>query len=396
MLDFNPQSAQQVTALIRSLGLKMPLKRGENRETTEAKYLKRFGKRYPVFRTILAVRRCNKLLSDYLWTPDAEGCVRTTFSHHPSTWRKSSRGPNLQIIPRLSDESDLPGLVRATVCAPPGYLLLEADSEGIEAVLVAYDAGSERMMKVAKAGIHGYFLSHVMHQPIDWQLPYSELRVACKTAKRAEPIKYDQCKRVIHGTHYGLTPYGMADEYEELFLPQPGDKEKSAKAVAERYQGAYFAVLPEVSQWMARVRQQAHTQRYLDNHFGGRHYFYDVFGWEAKRGQWVLGEDGKRCVAYRPQSDGSMCQDEYVLRIEELAAAGDEHYRLLSDTLSLLIHDSLVFCLPERDALTWGPQAAADVMNMPLAELGGLRIGVEVKVGANMRDQQVVKVTQEV
>lgn len=390
-LEFNPASPLQVKALFHALHLKLPLKRGENRETTEAKYLKRLGKRFPVFRSILEVRRRNKLLSDYLWPSDAEGTIRTTFGFHPSTWRKSSRGPNLQVIPRISDESDLPQLVRETITAPPGYLLMEADSEGIEAVLVAYDVVSERMMKVAKAGIHGYFLSHVLGEPIDWRLPFVELRAACKAVKKREPFKYDQCKRVVHGTHYGLTPYGMADEYEEMFTPGPHDKERTAKAMAEKLQGAYLALFPELQEWMKRIRQQAYTQRYLDNHFQYRHYFYDTFTWDSKRGQYVLGSDGKRCIAFRPQSDGSACQSEYMLKIEELAEAGDERYQLLRDSLRLLIHDSLVFCIPEA-AAGWAPQAIADVMNMSFAELGGLQIGVEVKMGRNMGQQKTVPV----
>jgi hypothetical protein len=687
-----------VKNLFKALKIAIPKKRGEDRETTEQKYLKRLGKRFPVFNGILDVRKRGKLLSDYLWTPAADGTIRTTYGFHPSTWRKSSRNPNLMVFPRPSDESDLPGLVRETVTAPPGYLLMEADSEGIEAVLVAYDIGSPRMMKVAKAGIHGYFLSHVLHQPIDWQLPFADLRAACKKMKKQEPMMYDKCKRVVHGpltadhdvltesgwlpicdyknqpiaqwhedgtiifapaglykrkgqhnmigfmgrsiaidctenhgipvqrngrlkrisasevvtgriptvgyyhgrfrlhtafarfmaavicdghidrntitfhlkkqrkitrlielaeacgwlysthncsdgsvmirfhvadmravlallddnrtldfnwllniahesriafihelphwdgersegqsgrstnfittnqanaetvqaiaavsgiqmllrkklreaprqplyivsinkrtyarieclkrrhytydgtvyciansqtgwivvrhnnricvtgnTNYGLTAYGMADEYEEIFQPQPGEKEKTAKAVAERYQRAYFDLFPEIPQWMDRLRQQAYTQRYLDNHFQYRHYFYDVFGWDSKRQQHVLGSDGKRCIAFRPQSDGSACQTEYMLGIEDRAVAGDERYKLLSSCLRLLIHDSLVFCIPE-EAATWAPQAAAEVMNMPLAELGGLRIGVEVKMGRNMKDQEVAKVKLE-
>lgn len=390
-LDFNPGSSQQVATLIKSLGLQMPKKRGENRETTEAKYLKRFGKKFSVFNSILDVRKRGKLISDYLWTPDQDSCIRTTFGFHPSTWRKSSRHPNLQIIPRASSETDLPGLVRATIAAPPGYVLVEADSEGIEAVLVAYDVGSERMMKVAKNGIHGYFASHVLGTPIDWQLPADELKKACKTIKKANSALYDICKRCIHGTHYGLTPFGMADEYEETFMPKPGMRQRTAKAVAEHFQSQYLSLFPEFKDWMDRTRQQAYTQRYLDNHFGYRHYFYDVFTYNSKKGAWELGSDGKRCIAFRPQSDGSACQSEYLLNIYDRAAAGDEVYQLLADSLALLIHDSLVFCVPATTAAA-ASQAVADVMNMPISELGGLRIGVEVKVGENMRDQNVVPV----
>jgi len=394
-LDFNPASPDQVKSLFRHLKLTIPKKRGEDRETTEAKYLKRLKSRFPVFGSILDVRKRAKLISDYLWVPGEDGTIRTTYGFHPTTWRKSSRKPNLQVITRASEESELPGLVRETVCAPPGYLLVEADSEGIEAVLVAYDVGSPRMMKVAKAGIHGYFQSHVIGQPIDWQLPFPDLKKACKAMKKQDSDLYDVCKRTIHGTHYGLTPFGMADEYEEVYMPKPGDREKTAKAKAERLQNGYLNLMPEFLEWRERTRQQAYTQRYLDNHFQYRHYFYDVFSWDSKRKIYVLGSDGKRCIAFKPQSDGSACQTEYLLEIEDRSLAGDERYQLLSDCLRLLIHDSFVFCIPKSES-SWVPQACADVMNRPFPELNGLRIGVEVKVGENLKDQDVIPVTLEV
>ena len=421
LLPFNPNSSDQVKALFRSLNLAIPKKRGEDRETTEQKYLKRLKKRFPVFGGILDVRKRNKLISDYMWSPGADGTIRTTYGLHPSTLRKSSRGPNLQVIPRpdnplcslcyqeaekgpsgwwcpncnLPAAEGLASLVRETICAPPGYVLMEADSEGIEAVLVAKDVGSERMLKVAKAGIHGYFLSGVRHEQIDWQLPFDQLKAACKKEKKADGLMYDKCKRVVHGTNYCLTPYGMADEYEEVFMPAPGDKEKTAKAVAERYQKAYFALFPELLEWQHRIQQQAHTQRYLENRFGYRHYFYDVFSWNRTRNCYELGTDGKRCVAFKPQSEGSACQTEYTLAIDDhtVAEPGDTVWQLLNDTLCLLIHDSLVFCIPESTVKP-AAQAVADVMNMPLAELGGLRIGVEVKAGQNMKEQSVVEVNQ--
>lgn len=429
LLPFNPQSSDQVKALFHALKLKVPKKRGEDRETTEQKYLKRLKKRYPVFGAILDVRKRGKLLSDYMWQPDSEGTIRTTFGHHPSTWRKSSRGPNLQVIPRANypvcfrcgDEgqltdvadlgrvwwcahcncvvpADLQSLVRETVCAPPGHVLMSCDSEGIEGVLVGYDTGSERMIKIAKAGEHGYFLSHVKGQGIDWQLPFAELKKACKSFKRMYPVEYEQCKRCVHGTHYGLTPYGMADEYEEIYKPTEEHIKEGFKTplkVAEKYQNQLFGVLPEVKTWMATKRQLAHTQRFLDNHFGYRHYFYNVFSYDSKRGQYVLGEDGKRCVAFTPQSDGSACQSEYILGIEERAETdGDSPYRLLSQSLRLLIHDDLTFCIPLSEVKPCA-QAAASVMNMAFPELAGLRIGVEVKVGENLRDQSVVEVEQQ-
>lgn len=125
LLDFNPHSHVQVGQLIRSLGLKMPHKRGEDRETTEAKYLKRFSRKYPIFKLILDCRERQKLLTTYNWPLDAVGRVHTTYGFHPSTWRKSSRNVNLQNIPK---RSDLAGEFRRMLVAAPGHFLIEADA----------------------------------------------------------------------------------------------------------------------------------------------------------------------------------------------------------------------------------------------------------------------------
>ena len=380
---FNPNSPDQVLDLMRAMKVKIPRKRGEDRDTTEAKYLKRFGRKkgLEVFKYILDFRQRSKLISNYIWPLDAEGTVRTTYGFHPSTWRKSSRRPNLQIIPKPI--SDINSLVRATVCAPEDYVLVEADSEGIEAVLVAYDVGDPLMMKVCKAGPHGFFMGATQGRPIDPKLPFPELKKLCKAEKKRDPALYDIHKRTIHGSHYGLTPFGMHDEYEEQFPTQ---------AIATQYQMAYFNLWPIFVQWMARTRKQAHEQRYLDNHFQYRHYFHDVLHWDSKRNTYVPGDDAKRCIAFKPQSDASAIQTEYMLAIAELAER-QLQYAMLLDWLRLLIHDSFVFLVPRSEA-SWVPQAIADVMNMPFVELTGLRIGVEVKVGENLRDQDTVEISQ--
>jgi DNA polymerase I len=380
--DFNPSSPEQVKALMRHLKLKVPIKRGsQGKETTESRFLRRFGKKHKVFRDILAYRQCGKLKSNYLWVTDANDQVRGQLGFHPSTWRKSMRKPNLMVIPKPT--SDLNLEVRETVAAPPGCFLLEADSEGIEAVLVAYETGDERFMKVCKAGPHGFFMAATQGRPISPDLPYEQLKAACKAEKKRDAVLYDIHKRTIHGSHYGLTPFGMNDEYQEQF---------PTVAIAKHYQSSYFNLWPQVLKQQRITTTQAHEQRYLDNHFQYRHYFYAVLTWDSARRTHVPGDDYKRAIAFRPQSDASACQTEFMLALEA-RAQGDEGYRLLMDSLNLLIHDSFVFCLP-LSVESWAPQAVAEVMNMPFAELGGLRIGVEVKCGPNLREQSTVEVKQ--
>jgi len=102
-LDFNPRSSPQVIALMRFLGVPVPKNRKEDRETTEAKHLKKLSKKHPVFRTILDYRERDKLVTAYIWPLDDQGLIHPTIGHHPSTWRKSMRNPNAQTIPKRND-----------------------------------------------------------------------------------------------------------------------------------------------------------------------------------------------------------------------------------------------------------------------------------------------------
>ncbi|WP_414076072.1 DNA polymerase, partial [Staphylococcus aureus] len=100
---------------------------------------------------MLHARQHHKLISTYVYVLDAAGRVHTTYTFNPSNWRKSSKEPNLQNIPK---RNELAAAFRRTIIASPGHVLIEADSSAIEAVIVGYCAQSPRYIKIAQAGIH--------------------------------------------------------------------------------------------------------------------------------------------------------------------------------------------------------------------------------------------------
>lgn len=377
-LAFNWNSTDQTQDLARHLGLTIPKKRGEDREALEAKTLRKFGKRYPIFLDIWNARKRHKLISTYNWDLDGEGRTHTTYGFHPSTWRKSSRNPNLQNIPIRSELADA---FRRTLIAPSGCVLVEADAAAIEAVLVGYAARSPRYIAAAKAGIHDIFMSHVRaHREggrgIDVALPYEQLVAACRAAKKedasrtlSEQIR-DTCKRTIHGTNYGLTPYGMHDEYPDEFPTQK---------VATELQEFYLDLFPEIKEWMRETRERADRQTFLDNHFQYRHYFFSVFQWDNAYKKWRLGTDGKRCIAFTPQSDASAIQTEDLLTLAE--------HDDIRAFLRLIIHDSFVLEVPMQLA-----ESVCEVlyatMTRPRPELGGLDIGTEIRYGPNLSKKE--------
>lgn len=378
-LPFNWNSTDQTQDLARHYGLTIPKKRGEDREALESKTLRRFGKRKTVFLDIWNVRKRYKLISTYDWALDPNNRVHTKFGFHPSTWRKSSRDPNLQNIPK---RNELAAAFRRTLIAAPGHVLIEADSAAIEAVLVGYCAQSSRYIRAAKAGIHDIFMSHVRaHREggrgIDIALADKDLYEACRAAKKEDASRplleqiRDACKRCIHGTNYGLSAFGMHDEYPDEF---PRQKD------AEELQEMYLSLFPEIKQWMRKTREQADRQTFLDNHYQYRHYFYAVTKWNSKYQRYDLGSDAKRCIAFLPQSDAS------AIQTEDLLALADDP--LIRPMLRLIIHDSHVLECPV-DMVDYACNRLYATMPRPRAELGGLSIGVEIKYGPNLQDTQL-------
>ncbi len=378
-LPFNWNSTDQCQDLARHYGFTIPKKRGEDREALEAKTLRKFGKRKPVFLDIWNARKRHKLISTYDWVLDSEGRVHTKFGFWPSTWRKASRQPNLMTIPA---RNELAAAFKRTIIAAPGNVLINADSSAIEAVIMGYTINSPRMVALAKAGIHDWFMSHVRANKeggvgIDAGLPFELLRKACKEAKAydaslpsARQLR-DAMKRTIHGTDYGLTPFGMADEYPDEF---PSVK------IATEYQEMLFQLLPELKIGIRNIRERADRQTFLDNHYQYRHYFYAVTKWNSNYQKWDLGTDAKRCIAFGPQSDASAIQTEDLLTL-----AADP---LIRPMLRLIVHDSHVLECP-IDMVDYVCGGLHSTMSRPRPELGGLEIGVEIKYGINLQDTQL-------
>lgn len=370
VLDFNPDSTQQVADLAQHLGIKLPRRKdSEDADdlSTEKKYLKQAAKKNPIFGLILECRERNKMLSTYNWSLDHDSRVHTTLGHHPSTWRKSSRDYNLQNIPK---RSELAVEFRRMVVAPVGYVLVEADSSAIEAVLVGYFARSDVYIRLAKAGIHDWFNSVVHGEHISLYLDYQGLRAACKAAKqRYSKESREVAKRVVHATAYRTTPARMNDEYPNEF-PTVGIARKLQNKLLETPPGQ------DLQRWWKETCDRASHDKFLMSPFGGRHRFFHVYGYDRRRGIYTLGDDAKRAIAYLPQHCASMMQDIYVDALWNGPVA---------PWMRLPIHDSIIAVAPASEAQSVA-KAMSDTFQMPISELGGLQVGAEVSISGVTED----------
>lgn len=366
--EFNAGSSDQVKGLLRELGITVPKKRnkdGEQVETTGKKQLQRIAKKNEQLRPILIIRAKRKLVEAYDWPIEADGRVRTFYGFGPSTWRLSSWFQNLQTIPKRGDFAPR---FRKLIKAAPGHLIGEVDSAAIEAVLVGYFGGSDRYLRLAKAGVHGWLTAAKMGQPISLDLPFDELTKKCKAAKQANPKLYDSMKVTVHLSNYDGEDWSIYEQNPDV-IESPEE--------AKKLQQFYFATEPgkDVRKWQDETRQRAYSQRFLQTPYGVKHWFFAVYAYNQFRECWEPDKagDGKRCLAFMPQSTGASVQ-RYYGRIFA------QRYPEYVPFLRLFTHDSISLEYPE--GLKEEPvRKLAEVMLEPLPNLGDLTVGVEAKVG---------------
>ena len=327
----------------------------------------------------------------------ADGRVRTQFTHNPSSLRLSSVDPNLQNLPRGTN--DLARYVKEMFVAPRGSLFWSRDYSAIEAVLVGYFAGCDRYVRFAKLGVHAFLASHIIGKPANLRWSDADLRAYFKELKNKHPIEYDTAKRVVHGSNYMMTPRKMWYEYPEIFA--------TIKA-ADQLQGTYFDLFPEIPKWHRELclqvdgtkQRRAEVDQPIDpwslgvcfarNPFGYVHRFYNVLDWSKPEDKWIssFGEDAKRLVSFLPQSTAAAIIKQAVKRIWY-------DYPWVGETIRLLIHDDIMGEALEKEINTCLDVSRvvmeAPIPQLPLDPSWGmgefLAIGTEAKVGpswANM------------
>lgn len=212
--------------------------------------------------------------------------------------------------------------------APEGFTFVARDFSGIEAVLVGALAGSARFTRLAKLGVHDYFMAHGILKPrglissadlpdLSWS--DDDLKACFKVNK--ERFKGDDgplsprqvAKRTIYLSSYLGTPGKMNEEFPESF---------PTKKDAAITQGTFFELFPEITRWHMTTCRAVDGDReaqaavlkmsygavhahpgYIRAPSGFIHRFYRVFDWKKVAGKWEpsYGDDAKRLIAFLPQ-----------------------------------------------------------------------------------------------
>jgi len=377
---FNPDSVPQVLAYLKHRKHRAGrLKGKETGESTNRETLERLARTTgdPFYAALLDYRAIGKVKGTYVEGTerrlDSDDRLHPVPTFKPSTMRLSYVDPNITNVVADKDEGrNLAAGFRKCIVASPGCRLLEVDFAGIEAVETGVCARDAEYYRLAKLGVHGALVTHVIGQPYDPAASDDELRALFKKAKREHPEVYDPAKRYIHGRAYGLSVPGMVLQFPHLFPTQ---------ATAERYARIYRGMAPKVDGWQKTTQERASRQHYLggagDHPFGYKHWFWSVYSYKrlsaaqyyrlvAKfhrvgqeppivtiNGQHFkvsLGEDGKRVLAFYPQSISSGILKEALLRLladpDSPSYIGNAYYG--RTPLRAPVHDSGLFEIPHR------------------------------------------------
>ena len=176
----------------------------------------------------------------------------------------------------------------------------------------------------------------------------------------------------------GNTSYGMSPKMMCMVYPETFKTEREAAYAQDRV----LRAVPRLAQWQHETRLAAHRSTYLQNPWGYRHYYYQVFN-KDKSGNVINGPDAKRVVAFLPQSSAAAIMKDTILII-----GGSKFKPYMPANLS--VHDSICLQVPKGlvdETVEW----LAETMTRPIELMGGLRIGCEVKVGKNWGDLEKVK-----
>jgi DNA polymerase-1 len=258
------------------------------------------------------------------------------------TGRLSSTDPNLQNIPVRSEEGRR---IREAFIAPPGSRIISADYSQIELRIMAHLSGDKSLLRAFAAGedIHRATAAEIF---------------ACIPLE-VTPEQRRYAKVINFGLIYGMSAFGLAS--------QLGIERSAAQAYMDRY----FARYPGVADYMARTRDMAKQQGYVETVFGRRLWLPDIKGGNGPRRQ-----AAERAAINAPMQ-GTAADLIKLAMIAVHRWLRENHMKTL---LVMQVHDELVLEVPQ-DELAAVRQALPGLM-CNVASLA-VPLVAEVGEGAN-------------
>jgi uracil-DNA glycosylase family 4 len=307
------------------------------------------------------VKKAATLLSGFVTEDMVKQSLTRMNSHFnvqgTSSGRLSSSDPNLQNQPPVARYMYIP--------SHAGWSIIDCDYSNIEPRLTAYFANDQD--RLARFMVPGYN-EHKWTASQFFDIPIEDV---VKSNENDSP--YLTAKRINNGLNYGM---GI----QKLCNTHSLDYQLVKDCVFKWKQ-----INHQTAAWQLDTSKVAEQQGFLTTPFGRKRWFWTSTLYTES-------------LSFLPQSSGAdilfkamigLCYDridwplDKALKVCPSAESLPRPARLL-----LSVHDSLVFECP-NDKIDEAVAVIRRVMEAPIAELGGLRIPVEVKVGPSWAETEV-------
>lgn len=299
-----------------------------------------------------------------------DGKIKTTYTHNPNTLRLASQDPNMQNLPRPTENpDDLSNIVRNLVMAGPGQTLLARDFSGIEAVLTGYFAADPRYIRLAKRDVHTYYTVHALYA-LDGRILASDLPDLSWPDERLFPyleqlkLEFNHerntlYKHLVHAANFKQSPKGaQAKIFSETRVEYP------LKTV-EKVMDVYFELFPKITRWHTTSLEQAEKDGYLRNPFDYVVRFSKVFDYTKIGGKWSKRPNpdvANKVIAMKPQSTAAAIIKESILRLYF------DRFEEAGQYLRLQVHDENLFEVP-RELVGTVDAIAREEMERPIPQM---------------------------
>ncbi|MDP1898118.1 MAG: DNA polymerase, partial [Sulfurimicrobium sp.] len=235
--------------------------------------------------------------------------------------------------------------IREAFIAPKGSRIISADYSQIELRIMAHLSGDKSLLRAFAAG-------EDIHRA-------TAAEIFASTPLEVTPEQRRYAKVINFGLIYGMSAFGLAS--------QLGIERSAAQAYMDRY----FARYPGVADYMARTRDMAKQQGYVETVFGRRLWLPEIKGGNGPRRQ-----AAERAAINAPMQ-GTAADLIKLAMIEVHRWLQESRMKTL---LVMQVHDELVLEVPQ-DELAEVRRALPGLM-CNVAELA-VPLVVEVGEGAN-------------
>lgn len=432
LAPFNGGSSDQVKKYIRFKGHPVPQHLKTKKETTGKDALNELFLKTGdlLYSKLMELRLLTKMRDTFVsencdWNPGPDEKVHPIFQPMTGSHQWISRAPNAQNFPA---HGKLAESFAKTIVASEGNMLVALDFSGFHTLTQAFEASDEDYLRLARLDMHSYIAARKLKLPGSegWlSLPDEELEKLLKGVKRNYGDERSKSKSAVFGRQFGQSDRAFYERHKASFDPtdeeafewmernkrsqiydpinkkrlilvnHPPDRRLPlakmviGKARVRELFDQMDALFPKVyKEYPVRVRNQAQRFGFLDNPFGFRRYFGEVYRYNAKTQEQELGMDAEKVLAYLPSSNAHAIMGECHLEMERLGYL--DKYRLID-----MIHDSNVFDCP-KEFVVECIKNVSEIMVRPSQTLKstmcpeGLQVAVEVKVGKDLGSMKVV------